>query len=666
MPLNRKKAAALLEQAQLHLERQEWRKAAEVAQRVVSEADWPDASPLTMLAEGLKQDGKLAEAQAVLARAMAAFPNELELAARLGAVRLDQGFVAEAVSLFERARPKMKREPTFLTHYALALLRAGAVDKAEGELTVALLSGGGPDTKLMMALAKGYRGRFEEALALAEQVESSAKDERLVWAARAMRADAQLMLGQPEKALASWRAIESAGQIQGSSLAHMAYAAQAVGEHSLAFTLMQRREAQGAQAEDRLLFAHVMNLRHEPEQALAHLEAAATAPGDHHPGWDFELLAARLRSLRLLGRRAEAQQVLAQVMAFPEATMPRLGARVWVDAGHLAAEDGVFERADELFSKALALDPSEPEALRAKSLTTQRLAWREALTASAETRVEAARAEADAQARRFRSREGELEQLRLELERLKARTATAEEKARRAEDDAKLAAEKAKAEHEQQLKRELDARELEADEAAAKWLEAAFGAARSRCPESLWQVLLVAERTYQRAIFTDLPAAAVSVLYTGALERALVVLLVAEFGAWLDRTNRRRAFLDGAVRERRGKRVEYFDHFVEAFDTELDGRPPALGEVVRVLERRGESHLAPFSEFLADRYGVAEPFWGALATFIGWTKEHLRDPAAHGHGAEVTYPALKTFREQLLTRFADGQGALPTVIGSMK
>lgn len=664
--INRKKAAALLEQCRLHLERGEAAKAVEVLAPVADEDGWPDGSAVALLAEALTRTGELPRAREVVQRGLERFPKDVDLFARLGSVELAAGRPAEAVTHFARAKARYRREPAFLTHYALALLRAGQVDAAEAELTVALLCGGGGDSKLVMAMCKAHRGRLEDGQALAEQVEKAAKDPALAASAKAVRADCLLMRGDAAGALTLWKELSEAKRLDPSSLAHMAYAAQQVGESALAKRLVDERLAAGASAEDRLLFAQIANLRQEPSDALLHLDAAEHDASERTVGWRFEAAAARARALRLLGRRDEARTFLDLAAEQPEAQLPRWGARVHVDRGHLAAEQGEFERADEEFGRALALDPDDPEARRAKSLTQQRLAWREALTASAEAKVEAARAEAEALARNFRSRESELEQLKRELERLRAQTADAEHQVRRAQEDAQAQAAKLQAEQDRRLREEFAAREAEADEKAEAVLGAALGDGRAYCPPSLWQVLLVAEKTYQRAIFTELPAAAVVVLYTGALERALVVLLVAEFGAWLDAQGRRPKFLDGAVRERRGARVEYFDHFAEALDKQLANRPPSLGEVARVLARLSEPYLAPFAEFLEQRYTLPRSFWEELGEFVSWAKDGLRDPAAHGRGVELGYDTLKRFRERLLVGSAGAPSFLTRLFGARR
>jgi hypothetical protein len=94
--------------------------------------------------------------------------------------------------------------------------------------------------------------------------------------------------------------------------------------------------------------------------------------------------------------------------------------------------------------------------------------------------------------------------------------------------------------------------------------------------------------------------------------------------------------------------VEYYDHFVEAFDDDRPGRAPSLGEVQRALERREEPNLQPWRAFLAERFALAEPQWDAVAAFVRWSKVTLRDPVAHGRTAELDWPALRSFRGGLL------------------
>ena len=75
-----------------------------------------------------------------------------------------------------------------------------------------------------------------------------------------------------------------------------------------------------------------------------------------HPGHDFEVAATRGRALRLLGRRDEARRVLSGLAASAEGASARLGPKVHIDLGHLAAEEGDFEAAAQHFHAALKMD----------------------------------------------------------------------------------------------------------------------------------------------------------------------------------------------------------------------------------------------------------------------------------------------------------------------
>ncbi len=662
--LNKRRGFALLEQARLDAAAGEWAKVELGVRRVLDEAALEEPAAFTLLADALRQQGRRAEALPVLERAAARHPRDPDIDAHLGALYAELEQPRRAVEHLGRARSKRPRDAALLTHYAAALLRVGEADQAEQQLAAALLVGAGADARLVLAMVKARRGRLEEAEALARQVEAaSSGDLTLLWAARALLADVQLLQGHPDAALAAWTAIDAAGRLEGSQLAHFAYAAQLVGDTAAADELIRRRRAQGAHVDDLLLFAQIASLRGDPERALASLDEGERL-AEIEPSSAFEWWAARGRALRLLGRRDEAVAVLERARALPESGVPRLGAGVFVDLGHLAAEAGDFEAAERHFATALERDPGEPEARRALELTRLRLAWRTDVQASAEARVEAARAEAEALRRRFQARETEVEVLRRELARVKAAQASLEATTRRVEEAAEAERRRLHAEQQRRVREELEVREREAGEKAQENLARAFDGLAQPCPAALWQMLLVAERTYQTALSTELPAAAVAVLFSGALERSLVELLVKPFDAWLDVGARRADFLAGAVRERRGRRVEYFDRFVDAFDRELEARAPALGEVSRVLERRNEPYLAPFRAFLAARFDADDAFFAALADFVLWSKEKLRDPVAHGH-IELAWDELKRFRERLLFEFGGvARGLLPRLIGA--
>jgi tetratricopeptide (TPR) repeat protein len=665
--LNKRRAVAAYEQARLFAEKGEWARVEASAREVAYDSQLDAPEPYALLAEALVRQGRRPDAVRALEDGLRAHPKHPELEARLGAALLQEGLLERAVELLGSARTKLKRDPALLTHYATALLRVGRTEDAERQLAAALLLGGGLETKLALALVKGRRGQFEEAEGLARQVEEQAPDDAVRSAARTARAECRLMLGDAKGALELFRSIRDGGTLEPDQLGRMAWAAQQAGESALADELIAARRASAGQgsgggpsAEDFLLFARIAMLRSRPEEALAHLDAAERAPGEQYPGWRFECLSARGRALRMLSRREEARRVLDEALALPESSVPRIGAPVHVDLGHLAAEAGDFEGALASFDRALALAPGDPEAQRARELSHKRVAWREELKASAEAQVQAAKAEAEAQRRRFLSREGELEALRRELAELKARQASTAESARRAE-------ETARAEQQQRLREELLAREREVEEKARAVLEGSFGDARARCPQAVWQMLEVAERTFQKAMYTELPAAAVAVLFSGALERSLIALIVSPFDAWLEKAGRREDFLKGAVREKKGKRVEYFDNVIESFDRSLKAKAPGLGEIGRVLERRHEAYLEPFSTFLASSFDVPDAFWTALAELVAFCKERLRDPVAHGRAIELGYPELTRFRTRLVLEFEGKQtGALPQLVGASR
>ncbi len=154
-----------------------------------------------------------------------------------------------------------------------------------------------------------------------------------------------------------------------------------------------------------------------------------------------------------------------------------------------------------------------------------------------------------------------------------------------------------------------------------------------------------------------------AVLFAGALERALYLLFVERFRVWLREKGKLAEFLKGAIRERRGTRVEYFDHFVEAFDEERPGKAPSMGEVGRVLDRRKEMYLSAFHQFLREHHALDDAFYDQLVKFVLWAKEKLRDPVAHGHGIELGYEELRLFREQLMFSFGGtGQGVLANLL----
>ncbi|PZR13913.1 MAG: hypothetical protein DI536_11320 [Archangium gephyra] len=648
--LNKRRASAQLEQAGLHLERGEWSTVASLVQPVLDAGiDTPAA--FMMLGEAQRQLNQGDEALATFERGLAKHPGDAMLEGRVGAVLLDRGEAARAAEFLSRASKKLPRDSQVLTTYAGALLALGRAEDAEAQLTRALLVGGGDDTRLVLAITKLRRGQHAEADKLAAQVESATSGTPMLhWSARMLRADLAVLRGDAAEGLRIWREADLAGYLGAHQLARMAHAAALAGERAIADDAIERRLAQEPTAEDLLLFAELYNLRGEPQKALdAIARAEPLARPNDESAWRFELLSTRGRTLRLLGRRDEARAALTAALAMPEAQLPHIGAAPNVDLGHIAMEEGDFEAAQAAFRTALERDAEEPEARRALELIDKRLQWRQTVESTASERVGAAQAEAEAMRRRYLVRENEVERLKREVKRLELERA-----------DAQAQAAKVQRETSARVRAELEAREKDVEGKAEENLRAVLSP--DRCPERLWNMLRVAERTYQQALYTELPTAAVAVLFSGAFERSLIELFVQPFGAWLDEKALRAKFLEQGVRERRGSRVEYFDRFTESFDREFDARPPSMGEVARVLDRRQEKYLQVFQQFLTERYDVPDSFWAAFSSFVTWAKESLRDPVAHGH-LELDWAGFKQFREQLLFEFDGAKpGALPRLL----
>lgn len=664
------KALKLIDRAQVHLAKGEFAEAEALLREVsASGLNLPQAPGF--LGDALSGQGREDEAVALWQEALARDPKDPELNARLGAALSRKGSYAEALPFLERAQADKRKDSGTLIHLAFANAEQGRLEEAERAVGKALKAGGGAEAKLVLAVIRGRQGRYADAERLCSEVEASSSTMEVLDSAKAMRADARLLQGDAATALALWKDVRGRGRLDPSHLGHMAYAAQLCGDTALTDSLMAERTQAGPSAEDLLLFAQISNLRSRGEDALEKLDASERAEGARHPGHSFEIAATRGRALRLLGRRDEARAVLSALAEAPEASNARLGPKVQIDLGHLSAEEGDFETAERHFRAALKLDEDDPEAKRAMELTARRVAWRHELEASTEAQVEAAKAEAEAMRRRFSAREGELESLRQELEALRRAQMEALEKAKRAEEEARVAAqraaEQARSEQQKKVREELAQREVEIEEKAQANLDEALGEVRARCPKTVLDGFVVAEKTFQKALYTDLPAAAVAVLYTGALERALYTFFVERFRVWLKEKGRLADFLKGAVRERRGTRVEYFDHFVEAFDEERPGRAPSMGEVGRVLERRSEPYLRPFAQFLEENWNVEPAFFDALATFVLWSKTELRDPVAHGRGDSVGYDQLKKVREGVLFSLAGREhGALAALVRAAK
>ncbi len=689
MKLPRQKAARAFEQARSLLAKGDAAACERLVAEVLEASDLPRGPLIALRADALLALGERERALALFREALAEDPEEPQLNAGLGNALVKAGRAAEGVGYLAKASKALRKDPAFAVNYGHALVQAGRNKEGREVLSRAAAGGGGPTARLFLALAHARLGEFAQAEEACLRVEKAAP--ALKGAADDIRAECRLFQGDAAGALALWQGLRAAGALQPEHLSHMACAAQLVGERALADVLLGERLAAGASAEDLLFAAEISNLRQDGAGALASLERAAeVAGGGPQPGFELERLAAKARALTLLGRREEAGAALREAAALPEAQSTRLGARIQLELAALAESEGRLPEAAELFGRALALDPKDPEATAGVRRLVERFgnafehdaaepeasagarrlgarfgkALEPGAQAGAPVPVEALPPATDEQAaaeglrRRFVARERELEALRRELEELKEARRQAEQRAEAAQAEARRSAASG-------VRAELETREAEISEKARQNLDRALGEAATRCPPALLRGLLVAEQTFQKALYTELPAAAVAVLYAGALERALFVLFVERFQRWLAERGRLEAFLTGAIRERRGKRVDYFDNFVEAFDQERPGRAPSLGEVGRVLERRQEPYLAPFRAFLEESYAVPDAFYEKLAAFISWSKVKLRDPVAHGRAIEMGYEELRRFREELLYSLGgSGKGVLAALLAA--
>ncbi|QRN93908.1 tetratricopeptide repeat protein [Archangium violaceum] len=660
--LPKHKAVKLYERARTLLAREEFSEAEKILRDLAAHDSLGRPEVPAALGDVHLGRGEYDAAASAYREGLSRFPGNRDLTARVGLVLIRQDRFEEAVALMGQLELK-GLGPDLLTQYGYALARLERYAASERIFARAVAGGAGPEARMLLARVRAKLGRYEEAANMCRSLREGDVPAEVQSEAKGLLADCLLMQGQAAPALGLWKEQRAAGELQPEQLGHMAYAAQLAGEPGLCDQLITERLGSVPTAEDRLLFAQIANLRNRPEDALEHLAVAEAATGEHYKGFIFELEATRGRALRLLGRRQEAREALARASGHAE-SQGKLGPQLQVDLGHLSAEEGDFESAEKSFQAALEMDPDEPEARRGLELTRRREAWRTQLQANVEAQVEAAKAESDALRRRFVARESELEALRRELETLRAAQAQAEEKARRAEEEARAAQASARAEQARRTREELEQRETEIDAKARENVERGLGKALATCPPPLLQAMMVAERTYQKALYTDLPAAAVAVLFAGALERALYTLFVERFRQWLDARGQLKDFLQAATREKRGRKVEYFDNFAAAFDPERPGRPPSMGEVARVLQRREEPYLHLFLAFLTERYPLPGRLLDVLADFVIQAKERLRDPVAHGRAVEMGYEELKVLRERLLFALEPGQpGALALLLG---
>lgn len=599
-----------------------------------------------LLVHCLESLGRADELAQALEQGALAFPQDPELGARAALSLYERDRWAEAATAFQKLpRAVLDAEPELGARYAHALVATGRSAEAlePARRAFAHKPRGIPALVLGLALLDaGDLAGADEPLGRASQ---SLEGLERAFAEGLVGLDA-FWRGELERATEVWRRLDARAELAPHLLSFLAVAEAMRGDGEAARALLARAPDPAAPTA-LLARARVELVLGHADAALEALAQIPTPPPEVAPLLD----ATRGRCLRLLGRHAEAQQVLAPVAELPGP----VGAMARVDLGRIASDAGRHEDAAAWFERALAADPHSSEAQQGQAMARERIAWRDSLARDAQSQVAAARAEAEAMRRAFAERERELEMLRARLAQTQREATEAEKEAARVRAEAERARSEA-------VRQELATREAEAADRAAQTLREAFGEALDDCPSGLLEALRVAETTYQKALYTELHPAAVAVLFAGALERGLYLLLVRPFDQSLDR-DRRSAFLTGAVRELRPGRTEYIDRFVEAFDPERKARAPSLGEISRALARRSEAHLAPFGRFLAETFPLGDPALDALAAFVERAKEQLRDPVAHGRALDLPQAELTRFRKELLFELPGSpKGALPSLL----
>ncbi len=595
-----------------------------------------------LLADCLEKLGRTQEAEEAIFQAHAAMPGDPAVSLRAGIIRYQRQEYEAAAQAFGSVAPKDRHDPDISSHYAHALLAIGREQAAHAQASHAyrLKPSGAP--ALMYGLTSLAQGKLVEAQQALER-SSHSLDDALRDLAEGALALAHFWGGDTRQALELWRGLDRRSRLPIGFAEFLALSEASHGDEQAARAALARAfEPGGAVA--MLAQARVELALGKAEQALTALNHAPACAAEI----DVMVRATRGRALRMLGRADEAREIL---VPLGESVDGPLAAMVHVDLGRIDSDAGRHEEAAAHFQKALNLDPESPEALSGLELARSRQAWRTA----AQSEINSARAEAEAIRRAFAEREREMQMLKVRLAQL-------EHTAGRAEHEAAAARAEVEKARTESAGAELAERERESADRAQEVLEQAFGPAAAKCPAPLWQALLVAENTYQTALYTELHPAAVAVLFSGALERALYLLLVRPFDAWLDES-RREQFLKSAARELKPGRVEYADRFAEAFDRSRKAKAPSLGEVSRALSHRSEPSLALFGEFLQASFDAPPPLFDTLASFVDRARVQLRDPVAHGRALDLPQEELTRFRRELLMDLGgSGSGALPALV----
>ncbi len=636
--MSQKKLSKLFEEASRLLELQHWESFDAVLTELTADAALKTGKAHALWAESLRRRGRFQEARQMLEGGLLRFPKDAELHAQVASDWVERGNPNQALVHFAKAKEQFRREPSFLAAYGNALLQSGRTAEAESQLAASLLCGGGDETRLVIAALKAQRGRIDEALQIAERIAQRATG-ALRRTARVLVNNCKMLSGDPHGAVQDWLQLQKEGPLVGIEHAYLALAAQLSNDASLAAQHLNEPIAETAEAA--MVLARISNEQKRYRDALVLLEHCLELPGLKYPSFEIERTLEQGRAQAGLGQPDDARMSFEAGLRACESKWPRLEARIESALGQLHLAAGEFERAGLRFTRAVALDEKVTLPAGGLDRVTKELAWKQALAAESNLAIEAVKAKAAKLEAQVRAREQELLALQSELKSLKqAQAADAVATPVASQTDEVIQS--------QWLKRELELREAAADEAAHETVAQTLGPFLTIAPEQLTKAIWVAERTYQRATFTDLPAAAIAVLYSGALERSLFVCVVQPLDRWLNSNHRRAAFLAEGLKSETGGRREYFDRFVEAFDTSKVSAAPALGEVLRVLSRRNDSSLKTFRSFLDQHYQLTEAEWDGLAEAVQWAKENVRDPVAHGRGIDLHIDQLKRLRGLLM------------------
>ncbi|MCL2315449.1 MAG: hypothetical protein FWC28_09450 [Proteobacteria bacterium] len=633
-------------------------RAIELLREVVHSSEMNSLDVHILFASLLREASKVEEAKAELRRLLDTHPENLRVQALWAAIVTEEDDVEEGLALFGKIKAQLLKEPDFLVDYAHALLKAGRLHEAASVLGLAILRAPNARVRLMTAWVKILMAKFSEAEAMLEEIlrqKDASPFESSILSAQAI---CRLYSNEPQTAYAFFEELEQQKKLPKEQEAIMAYAAQLAGKIEKADTLMVHFLEAGPSVEERLWMARIANQRHQPALALRYLED--TSNSDE---LEVEFFAEKGHALRLSGQNDEAHAVLLQALGVRQLQSHMLLAFIHADMGHIFIEKADFKMAAEHFQKALSYWNAYPEAIQGLELVEKRTAWKQKLEQEAKAQLEKTHAEIKALKSHFMLRENELSALREELQKLRSARTKAEQQTNQLVQETQERISNIEQSKKEDLKTQLQAelinREKEIEHKTEENIALALNEHTHQCPAPLMKLFRIAERTFQTALYTQLPAAAIAVLYSGVLERLLCVLFVERFEAWLNVDKlRREKLIAKAIREKRGSRAEYFDNFVAAFDGTDNRRIPSMGEIMRALEKRQESYLETFRTFLNENYGFSDDFYADLIAFVSWAKQTLRDPSAHGRGVELAYAELKAFRSRLLFQFKEGQQGL--------